>query len=168
MYTTNLTRAAVAIIAGIIAGGTLVVLWSFWGVTDVQYLRDYWHRDAKVVFTYAALVWASGLLIFALVPWAILHRKGIRRWWVAIALGAALAFIVALGLLTDGFGMFSFSGTISAADSGGPTKVDGRLTRHGWAEAFKTALICGALGGVVGLVVWRTAYRWVPSAARQH
>lgn len=164
MYTTNLPRAALAILVGIIAGAILVALWSFWGNTDLQYLREYWHRDALIVFTYAAFVWAAGLIVVAPGPWAMLHRKGIRDWWVAVALGATLTFVVTLGLLTDCFGLIHFSNISSAADSGGPTRVDGRLTRHGWVEASKFALVCSALGGLVGLVVWRTAYRWVPSA----
>lgn len=164
MYTTNLPRAALAILVGIIAGAILVALWSFWGNTDLQYLREFWRRDALIVLTYAAFVWAAGLIVVAPGPWAMLHRNGIRDWWVAVALGATLTFVVTLGLLTDCFGLIHFSNISSAADSGGPTKIDGRLTRHGWVEASKFALVCSALGGLVGLVVWRTAYRWVPSA----
>ena len=164
MYTTNLQRAALAILVGTIAGAILVALWSFWGNTDLQYLREYWHRDALIVFTYAAFVWAVGLIVVSPGPWAMLHRNGMRSWWVAAVLGATLTFVVTLGLLTDGFGLMPFSNITAAADSGGPTRIDGRLTRHGWAEASKFALICSVLGGFVGLTVWRTAYRWVPSA----
>jgi hypothetical protein len=162
MYTTNLQRVALAILVGTVAGAILVVLWSFWGNTDLRYLREYWYRDALIVFSYAAFVWAAGLIVVAPGPWAMLHRNGMRSWWVAVALGATLTFVVTLGLLTDGFGSMPFSNITSAADSDGPTRVDGRLTRHGWAEASKFALICSVLGGWVGLAVWRTAYRWVP------
>ena len=163
MYTTNPRRAAMALLAGAGAGAVLVVLWSFWGHADPRYVRDYWRRDALIVFTYAAVVWAAGLLVIAPVPWLMLHRNGWRSWWIAAVLGAGLSFVVALALLTDGFGLMQMSGSISAADSGGPTRVDGRLTPHGWAEASKFALVCSVLGGLVGLVVWRTAYRWMPS-----
>jgi hypothetical protein len=30
---------------------------------------------------------------------------------------------------------------------------------HGWAEALEAALLCGLCGAVVGLIVWRVAYR---------
>ncbi len=162
MYATNLQRAALGVLVGTITGAILVAIWSFWGNTDFQYLREYWHRDALIVFTYAAFVWAAGLTIVAPGPWVMLHRNGLRSWWVAVVLGATLTFVVALGLLTDGFGLISFSNITSAADSGGPTRIDGRLTPHGWAEASKFALICSMLGAFVGLAVWRTAYRWEP------
>ena len=164
MYTTNLSSAALAIVVGTIVGAILVALWSFWGNTDLQYLRDYWQRDALIVFSYAAFVWATGLIVVAPGPWAILHHNGVRSWWVAIALGAILTFVVALGLITRGFNLLAVADSFSASDNGGPTWIDGRLTRHGWAEASQFAIICSALGGFVGLAVWRTAYRWVPSA----
>jgi hypothetical protein len=163
MYTTNLPRAALAILVGTIVGAILVALWSFWGNTNLQYLREYWQRDALIAFTYAAFVWAAGLIVVAPGPWAILHSNGFRGWWAAVALGATLTFVVTLGLLTNAFGLID-SIISSAADGGGPTWVEGRLTRHGWAEASKFALMCSALGGLVGLAVWRTAYRWVPPA----
>jgi hypothetical protein len=144
MYITNLPRAIAAIGLGTIAGGILVVLWSFWGVTDMQYLRQYWRRDATGVFVYAVFVWAVGLIVIAPGPWLILHRMGKRHWLVAVALGSALTFAVALGLLQDAFGLHN-----SVVDQ---------------LEASNFALVSSTLGGIVGFVVWRTAYRWVPSA----
>jgi hypothetical protein len=164
MYTTNLPRAALAIVVGTFVGAILVALWSFWGNSDLQYLREYWQRDALIVFSYAAFVWATGLIIVAPWPWAILHCNGRRSWWIAIALGAILTFVVALGLITHGFNLFVVADGFSASDNAGPTWIDGRLTRHGWVEACQFALICSALGGFVGLAMWRTAYRWMPSA----
>jgi hypothetical protein len=166
MYTTNLPRAALAILVGTIAGAILVTLWSFWGNSDFQYLREYWQRDALIVFTYAAFVWAAGLLVLAPGPWAMLHRNGFRSWWTAVGLGATLSFVVTLGLLTNAFGLI-YPTISAAADGGGLTWVQGRLTRHGWAEAIEFAVVCCALGGLVGLVIWRTAYRWVPPAESQ-
>lgn len=163
MYKTNPPRAALAILFGTMVGAILVALWSFWGNTNLQYLRQYWQRDALIVFTYVAFVWAAGLIVVAPGPWAMLHRYGFRSWYAAVGLGATLTFVVTLGLLTNAFGLIEPI-ISSAADSGGPTWVDGRLTRHGWAEASKFALMCSALGCLVGLAVWRTAYRWVPSA----
>jgi hypothetical protein len=93
----------------------------------------------------------------------MLHSNGFRGWPAAVALGATLTFVVALGLLTNAFGLID-SIISSAADAGGPTWVEGRLTPHGWAEASKFSLMCSALGGLVGLAVWRTAFRWVPAA----
>jgi hypothetical protein len=76
MYTTNLPRAALAILVGTIVGAILVALWSFWGNTDLQYLRAYWQRDALIAFTYAAFVWAAGLFVVA---------PGLGRCFIATA-----------------------------------------------------------------------------------
>ena len=155
-YTTSLPRAAMGVAAGIVTGAAFVALWSLVGVSAVH---PYLLRDALVVFVYAAVVWSAGLIVLAAVPWAILHHYEYRNWPVAVALGAILTFIVVSGFLTNGFGAYAGTGSFSAADSGGPTWVDGRLTTHGWSEAFLFAAICGAAGAVVGFVVWRTAYR---------
>ena len=158
-YTTSLPRAALGIAAGVITGAALVTLWDRVGVSGIH---EYWLRDALFIFTYAAVVWAAGVLVVALVPWAFLHHYGLRGWPVAVTLGAVLTFIVVCGFLTNGFGAYVASGNFSAADNGGPTWVSGRLTSHGWGEAIRFAAICSAMGAVVGLVVWRTAYRRVP------
>jgi MFS family permease len=158
-YETNLPRAALGIAMGTIAGAGLVTLFAV--LTDIEYFREYGRQtDAGLlVFIYAAFAWGAGLMLFAPVPWAILHHYGARTWPVAMALGAFLTFAVVVGLITNGFGLIVASPGFSAADNGGPTWIDGRLTRHGWAEAVKVALACSVAGAVVGLLVWRTAYR---------
>lgn len=155
-YTTNLPRAAMGLAAGIVTGATLVALWSLVGASEIDTVLL---RGALVVFAYAAVVWAAGLIVVAAVPWAILHHYEYRNWPVAVALGAILTFIVVSGFLTNGLGTYAGSGNFSAADSGGSTWVDGQLTTYGWREAFIFAAICSAAGAVVGFVVWRTAYR---------
>lgn len=155
-YTTSLPRAALGIAAGVITGAALITLWSFEGMTTYD---EHWLRHGLAVFMYAAVVWAAGLIVVAAVPWAFLHHYELRGWPVAIGLGAILTFLVVFGFLTNGFGAYAASGNLSAADNGGPTWVNGRLTSHGWSEAFIFAAICSAAGAVVGLVVWRTAYR---------
>ena len=155
-YTTSLPRAAMGIAAGVMTGAAFVALWSLVGVSAIH---PYLLRDALTIFAFAAVVWAAGLIAVAAVPWAILHHYEHRSWPVAVALGAVLTFVVVFGFLTNGFGAYVRSGNISAADSGGPTWVNGRLTAHGWMEAFIFAAICSAAGAVVGFAVWRTAYR---------
>ena len=145
-----------------ITGASLVTLWFLSGVTDLQWLRQYGLQNGLLIFAYAACVWAAGLILVASVPWAILHYNEKRSWRVAVALGALLTFVVTFGLITNGFGLI-VSGNFSAGDAGGPAWVDSRLTLHGWADAFQTALVCSAAGALVGLVVWRTAYRRVQS-----
>lgn len=127
-------------------------------VTDVGYLLEYGPRHAAIYFVYAAVIWAVGLVLAASWPWAILHRLNIRGWQAAAALGTMLTFLVTLAVLTNGFGAIG-TFAFSAADSQGPTWIDGRLTAHGWANAVDFAATCAAIGACVGLVVWRVAYR---------
>ncbi len=155
-YTTSIPRAALGLVAGVITGAVLVTLWSFVGLTR---FHESLLRDTVNIFTYAAVVWAAGLVVVATVPWIMLHHYALRGWPIAVGLGGALTFLAVFGFLTGGFGAFVGVGNFSAADSGGPTWVDGRLTPHGWFEAFQFAAICSAHGAIVGCVVWRTAYR---------
>lgn len=155
-YTTSLPRAAMGVAAGTMTGATLIALWSLVGASDFNAVLL---RGALVVFVYAAVLWAIGLVVVAAVPWAFLHHCGYRSWLVAVVLGAILTFVVVSAVLTNGFGAHAGTGNFSAADSSGPTWVNGRLTAHGWSEALIFAAICSAAGIIVGFVVWRAAYR---------
>lgn len=155
-YSTNMPRAILGLLAGVLTGATLVTLWSFVGSTGADLNAA---GQAIFIFVVAAAVWAGGLTLVASVPWICLDHYGLRGWTVAVALGAALTFLVVIAFLTNVFGMYDGSGNFSAADNDGPTWIDGRLTPHGWANALYLAAICGGMGGVVGLAVWRTAYR---------
>ena len=155
-YTTSLGRAAMGLAAGTLTGAALIALWSMVGANAVDAVLL---RGAVVVFVYAAVIWAMGLIVVAVVPWSILHRYEYRSWPVAVGLGAILTFIVVSGFLTNGFGAYTGSGGLSVADSGGPTWVNGHLTSYGWRQALSFAAICSVAGAIVGFVVWRTAYR---------
>lgn len=155
-YTTTVARAVMGLTAGTLTGAAVIAVWSLVGANTVDAVLL---GGALVVFVFAAVMWAMGLIIVAAVPWAILHHYGYRSWPAAAALGAILTFIVVTGFMTNGFGAVAGSGGLSAADSGGPTWVDGRLTAYGWSQALVFAAICSAAGAIVGLVVWRTAYR---------
>ena len=144
------------ILAGVITGAVLVMLWSIVGMTKFD---EYWLRHGLSMFMYAASVWAAGLVLVAPVPWLLLHHCGLRGWPVAVVLGLVLTFLVVFGFLTNGFGAYVSEIGFSAADNGGPTWVDGRLTPHGWFEAFQFSAMCSAVGTAVGLAVWRVAYR---------
>ena len=156
-YETTLVRAVLGLVAGAATGGVLIALLLLPG-SNLEYLRQYGLGHGIAIFIYAAGVWTMGLGLVAPVPWALLHWRGYRGPWVAVSLGALLSSAVLFGFLTDGFGLFPQHG-VSAADSGGPTRIDGRLTLHGWVEAAQLSLLCGVVGGIVGLVIWRTAYR---------
>ena len=155
-YSTSVPRALLGILTGVLTGAVLVTMWSFVGMAR---LDDYWLRHAFSIFTYAAIVWTAGLTLVAVIPWALLHRCGLRGWPIAIILGLVLTFLVVFGFLTNGFGTIASESGFSAVDSGGPTWIDGRRTPHGWFEAFQFSAICAVVGAAVGLAVWRVAYR---------
>lgn len=157
-YATNFPRAMLGLVTGVVTGATLVTLWNFAGSTEVY---SNVVGDSVLIFTFAAAFWAAGLTIVATLPWLFLDHYGLRGWTVAVTLGVVLTFLVVVGFLTNGFGLLTASGSFSAADNGGATWIDGRITPHGWATAFQFSAVCAAIGGIVGLVVWRTAYRRV-------
>lgn len=157
-YATTFPRALLGLVSGVVTGATLVTLWSFAGSGDVH---PNLVSEAAFVFTFAAAFWATGLTIVAALPWLCLDHYGLRGWTVAVALGVVLTFLVVIAILTNGFGLLTASGSFSAADNGGATWIDGRITPHGWATAFQFSAVCAAIGGIVGLAVWRTAYRRV-------
>lgn len=154
-YATNSSRAALGLLTGVLTGACLVTLWDLVGTSEPT--PDLVGR--AMIFIGAAVVWAGGLAAFATLPWFFLDHYGLRGWPVAVVLGAVLSFLVVFIFMTNGLGAYVASGGFSAADNAGPTWVDGRLTPHGWAVAFMISAICGGMGGVVGLAVWRVAYR---------
>lgn len=117
-YTTTLPRAAMEMAAGIVAGAMLVALWTLVGMTEFDTVL---FRGALVVFAYAEVIWAAGLIVVAAVPWAILHHYEYRDWPVMVGLGAILMFIFVSGFLINGFGAYTGSGNFSVSDCGGPT-----------------------------------------------
>jgi hypothetical protein len=161
-YETNLPRAALGLVVGTVAGASLIELWFLSEVRDLQEL-PLALQAASAIFIYAAFFWAAGLFLVAPLPWALLHHCGMRSWLSALALGAALTFGVMLAGGTYWFGLRA-PGDLSAADLAGRTTwTDGRLTLHGWTNAVGHALLFSITGALVGLVVWRTAYRRIAS-----
>jgi hypothetical protein len=84
------------------------------------------------VFVIGTLVWALGILFFASLPWSFLDASGRRRWWHAALLGAGLMLVPASLTLTGGV-----------------------------SRALLFMAEASALGALIGLVIWRVAYRRV-------
>jgi len=163
-YDTTLPRAALSLIAGAAAGASLIALWYLWGTAQnlgIQYVLDYGVIPTTLVFIEALVVWSVGLTIFGLPFWWLLHRLGWRHWLVAVALGAVLTFLVDFGIETRFLELIPppANSAYSASDSGGPTVIASHLTLHGWWVTFRAALLLGAEGVLVALVIWRIAYR---------
>ena len=151
-YETNLRRAAGGLCLGGIAGAALVTLY-------IVQIEGGHPRNILSFFTFSAFVWAVGLVLVAPLPWFILHSNRMRGWQVAVALGAVLTFIVALGLTTGGFGLLNFAGIGSADTTNTPSWIDAPPTLEAWMESIQAAALCSAAGVVVAFVIWRTAYR---------
>lgn len=158
MYETTFPRAALALLVGIAAGTVLVT--AAFILSDIEYFRQWGLKTGTIpiIVVYSAVLLSFGLLLVAPLPWFICHRAGQRGPVAAVVLGVVLTFIVALGLLTYGFGLLGSSG-FSAADSGGATWKDGVLTAHGWVESAKASGVVALFGPPIALVVWRVAYR---------
>jgi hypothetical protein len=168
-YDTTSPRVALSLIAGALAGASLIALWWVWGTAQnlgVQYLLNYGALPTVFVFIVALVIWAIGLATFGLPLWWLLHKLGLRHWLVAVVAGAALTFLVDFGIETRLFELIPplISSNFSASDSGGPTIIANQLTSHGWRVTFLAALQLSLGGALVALVIWRIAYR---SAKRQ-
>lgn len=170
-YRTSPSRVILSLAAGAIMGALLIALWYVWGTAQtlgIQYVLDYGLRPSSTVFMVALVVWASGLVIFGLPLWWLLHRFGLRNWLVPAAVGGAVTFLVNFAAATRLFELLPppSNSSYSAGDAGGPTIIDNRLTPHGWWTTFEGSLVIGAGGILVALVIWRIAYRRVDNVPR--
>jgi hypothetical protein len=168
-YSTNPPRVILSLIAGAATGAVFIALSYLWSTGQglgMQYVLYYGLPWSIVVFTVAFVVWGIGLIVFGLPLWLLFHKLRLRHWLVAAVVGAAMTFIVSFGIETRLFELIPppTNSTYSESDSGGPTVVANRRTPHGWWVAARTALMLGAGGVVVALVIWRIAYRAAPQA----
>lgn len=101
--------------------------------------------------------------VFAGIPWAALHLIGFRSWWIAPLAGFAVAFALASYLTTQGGHSYPELRT-STWIQGQATMIDGKLTPYGQSlygpeAAALNGVLFGAVGAVVGFILWRIAYR---------
>ena len=115
----------------------------------------------------AALVWLVFILVLGVPVWGLLHHFGKRS-----ATTAAVT-----GLLVTFFGKLLFTAVADAVmlrsgpwtDDGpfpsqplqvkGPNVIDGYRTLVGWQNELIGASLLAIAGVIVGLVIWRIAYR---------
>ena len=144
--------------ATIIAAPTLVLSLLYDSIErflTVNFLMVMW------TFVIAFVVWAIGLVVVGLPLWWLLHKKGVRRWWVAALCGAVAAFVGSFALYLA----LTLPGGGSYSDSGGHTMIDGELTAYGWQSIVLGAAEIGVCGAIVAAVIWRIAYRRVDQPA---
>jgi hypothetical protein len=165
-YSTTRRRAAAAVAAGAAAGAVatnapMLVVGLFFigepGGFQNQHIPLLFY-----MFFLSFIVWSVGLALVGVPMWWLLHKKGLRSWWVAVLCGAIAAFV-------GGFAV-SLALTLpienaSFADSGGHTMIDGEMTAYGWQSLVLGAVQIGVCGAIVAAVVWRIAYRRVDQRA---
>jgi hypothetical protein len=106
------------------------------------------------VFSFAGF--SAGLVVVAAPCWWALDRLERRSWLDALTLGSVLTFLAAAGARAA-----SISFTPVAKGWRGETlAVHHVLTAQGWLRAAQYGVALGAVGGVVGMVIWSVAYRY--------
>ena len=97
-YETTLSRAALALLAGVSIGAMLVCGF----VMAIELSESVPSYAASLEAAGDAFAgWAVGLSVLASIPWLILHRMRLRSCPVAAALGATLAFLIGV-VIADG------------------------------------------------------------------
>jgi hypothetical protein len=139
-YDTSLDRAGLALAAGGALGGLCAsVLAALGGALSPLGL--------VVGFVIGAVITAMTAVAIAAPLWLVAHVLGRRGPGTAGAIGALAGFALFLGGQTYGFGLFA----MPALDA--PTLL------YLWISAIATSLILAALSALIGLAMWRVAYR---------
>lgn len=94
LYETGFLRAAMALIAGAVAGTFLFIVPPLFFASGEMPTVD----DLKVI-PFLFLMWLIWIILFGLLPWLVLHMIGWRQWYVAVVLGAVMpvVFLLVLG-----------------------------------------------------------------------
>lgn len=141
-----------ALIAGAVAGAAMVAAWTGFPL----FLRSQPNADALTLLTFsvAILVWAGGLALVGAPLWAVLHARGLRSAAHAVAVGAVATFLAsAILLLLLPWGMGDLN------EGGRWIIQDGARTPYGWWVLLRSASLMALSGALVGLLIWRIAYR---------
>lgn len=139
-YETTLDRAGLALAAGGLLGGFVVLsLFLAGGEREALPLLGAWLLGT--LFT------ALGITAVGAPLWLALHLAGWRRVWHAAALGAGLALILFVAGQTHGLGL------VDAPPS------DGRTLLFRWASATATSALLALVAAGIAAAMWRVAYR---------
>jgi hypothetical protein len=159
-FQTTGLRVIFGLVAGALAGAIVVVgglLIGEYLSRGVAYVAQYGPQIGAIIFVVAFVVWLLGLVLLGSPCWWLLHRMKMRQWRSAVILGGSMTAVVFMALqIPHPLGSGS---SYSASDGGGRTVIDNALTAHGWFLAIMASLAWGCVGALIGLVVWRVAYR---------
>lgn len=145
-YETTIFRAVPALLAGSLAGASVIVLgMAVAGVIDDGTATGLIPRQifntAVILAPMVFMTFAAGALFIAVPCWWVLHRMGRRTRRESVLLGV---------ILCAAFGIVPLVEMVST-DSGASLEV---------AAAFAVMAVAGA---VAGMTVWRIAYRLHPT-----
>ncbi|OYY67741.1 hypothetical protein [Sphingomonas sp. 28-63-12] len=140
-HETTLDRAGLAIAVGGVLGGAVATGLAALGAESGP-------LALVAAFMLGSLLCALAITAVAAPVWIVLHATGRRRAGHAALVGAATGFIVFVFGQTYGFGMFYAP----------PSDIQTLLFR--WASAAATSLVLAAIAALIGLIMWRVAYRW--------
>jgi hypothetical protein len=157
-YETTLLRAAVALLCGAVIGSALIVVgvlspglfWSHEVAGGIVLAALYVPFVAVVAFVF----YAVGLLVLGAPGWFLLHRQRRRNWVHAIGWGFVASFL-ACSLLQ----LWPTCGSYGWLSTGGPFLVNDLIRMNGWLITLWNTAWVTVAGGVVGLAIWRIAYR---------
>lgn len=160
-YSTNLPRAAFALLVGALVAGPLTIL-VIMAPAIGSNAYDLNTFMAQFVFASisAALVYAAGLFVLAVPLWALLHKQGHRSWRSAAALGGLLGFAVTLLLYVSPTWPIRPEGSSSSfGGSAGMLVENNVVTGSGWITFLGYSALYGLTCALIGLLIWRLAYR---------
>jgi hypothetical protein len=141
-YETTLDRAGLALAAGSLLGGCVVVaLVMLAGQRDPLALVAAWLLGT--VFSLLGITAVAGPL------WLALHLAGLRRARHAALVGAIAALAIFVGGQTYGFGLFAMPPT------------DSRTLLFRWVSALATSGVLAFVAAAIGVAMWKVAYRRV-------
>ena len=154
-YMLKLHRIPFAIGTGAIAGAAVVAGWFVeWRYVFDPATRLQAFEATPLVFLFALVLWALGLAVIGGPAWVYLHRRGRISPANALSLGLGATFVVTLAL-----NHLLTSGVVSLTQDGHSLIEHGRRTPYGLFKLWSDSVFLSLLGGVVGTVVWRVAYR---------
>jgi hypothetical protein len=142
-YEISIDRAGLALgVGSVLAGGIVLGLLLLGGQRDPLALASGWMIGS--VFAGIALTAVGGPL------WLVMHVAGLRRPRHAALVGAVTAMAIFVGAQTYGFGMFEMP------------PMDNSAWLYRWLSALASSAVLAVIAAIIGVVMWRVAYRREP------
>lgn len=142
-YQASIDRAGWALALGSAMGGSIILL---------LLLRGGQHDPAALAagWTIGSLFSAFAIVGVAGPVWLAMHFAGLRRAWHAALAGAITAMLVSLGAQTWGFRLYD------------RVLLEDAAWLYRLASALATSALLAAIAALIGLAMWRVAYRPAP------